>query len=297
MSNRTELYINGILTTVFLGTTIFALPYIVSAIFLYKGSSLMEAWLESNGIQPGNANIEKAMSIPLTSDAAGLQHITAVSADLEHAVKWDSRNARAKIALAQAYLLLKDYTSASRVLDRYQPTQPEEVALVRNLRLALGYAFATQGEFQRAQAEWERVDLAVDIEASRRLTEQGSLHLKATDFAGEADKLFLREGDGRITMLINSSLTKSLFFTRSGNHKVTLRSKNSIPGPVELVVAIDHSSARLLFEANDSSWSEKMVELTVQAGVRSLAISFVNDYFGPDGDRNAELEWVEVRAP
>jgi len=297
MFSRTSLYFNAMLAVLVLITTIFALPYTASAIYLYRGTSKIESWMESNGFQPGSSALRKIISTSLPTDSSSVGEIVAAREDLDQAIRWDSRNGKARIALAYAYLLLQDYTSASQTLDQYQVALPEDAVILRDIHTVIGNAVAAKGNFQHAWVEWTRAGLAVDIQASTSLANEGMVRMKAADFADEVDKKYLRESDGRIAMLLSSSLSKTLFFPESGNYTLVLRGKNDVPGPVDLVVEIDGVSAPISFDANDDSWAEKTIKLTIQSGAHSLIISFLNDYFGPVGDRNAELEWVEVRAP
>ena len=89
---------------------------------------------------------------------------------------------------------------------------------------------------------------------------------------------------------------------RAGLYDVSLCARNSRPGPVKLnivnpdePVVFPKTLAEFTFDKNDDSWSTQTQQVPLSPDVTRLSVNFLNDYVGPDGDRNAFVLRVTIQ--
>jgi uncharacterized membrane protein len=107
--------------------------------------------------------------------------------------------------------------------------------------------------------------------------------------------IFNQQGLVRYT---NGEVASSrIWFEEAGRYQLIVSALNSIPGPVILELFVDDQSVGFLNYSKED-WSLDEISLIInipKKGFHNIGIFFTNDYFGPEGDRNAIISHLELR--
>ena len=82
----------------------------------------------------------------------------------------------------------------------------------------------------------------------------------------------------------------------SGMYELTIRVQNTPPAPIKLKLEHNFTTIEQFeFSKEDMSWEERTVEYYLAEGVHLIIIQFLNDDSVDGVDRNAVIDWLEIK--
>jgi len=295
MLKKLPLLVNATLALLVLATMVYATPYTVSALFLFRGSDALDKSLRSTGQELTVDNITLQSAVRPAPDSPGSFLLTHAIGDLQQAIRWDRRNERAYRGLVKAYYLKRDLPAAVGPLAELGRLYPDD----RTLHLELGDALKAAGRVEEAMREWTYAGIAVANPTSAPV--RGGVRVRAEEVGGPPEwggnlPKIVEAGITHVALFTNGCLNRGLYFPQAGTYNLRVRAYNTPPGPAQLNIQVDGQLVRR-FEYDSRIWMEATAieRLDLNAGLHRFDLCFANDYQGALGDRNVYLEWFELQ--
>lgn len=167
----------------------------------------------------------------------------------------------------------------------------------------LGQIASAQGQMQQAQRYWAylRDPAWQRLAKMQPLLVMDAVQIETDDFAlvkGDKKHLTTQLLDNHKILTLYTSgviVGEYLLAWRDGRYSFTLRAIHDQPGPVEIGLGVDEAApVMLIFGRDDNSWGEEQITLNLTSGFHKIELSFLNDAYTDQGDRNASLDWLKV---
>lgn len=94
----------------------------------------------------------------------------------------------------------------------------------------------------------------------------------------------------------NGQATAVISVEQSGLYLLEAAVKNSMPAPVKMELGVDGSRlSHFELLANDNSWQTVQVETTLENGLHTIDVWFLNDAMIDGKDRDGAIRWLKIR--
>jgi len=290
-SNQLGLYLNVLLATIVLATIVFAMPYTASAFYLFQGAVVLEQATKEAKLDPETfqlASLSPQLPVTQMPNSAAVHQAVTV---LENAVRWDLNNSRAYVLLINTYLLQGNFQAAKEPLARFSASNSDD----RMAHRRLGDVYAMLGESSLAQDEWKKVGLNLHP-GSFTLGKGETVRIDAQEMQTDQGRHLQDGGTNVVALFTVGFIGADLFFPKTGEYRLSIRAKNSIPGPVVCEARLDDISiGTVIWGLNDGSYTERNLTFRSGWGARQLRIAYTNDEVSPEGDRNAFFQSFEIQ--